>query len=188
MNKWQLNASGYKQKQQGFTLVMALGFMVFLTLIVLSMVNITSSDEKISRNARDKDVAFAAAEAALRDAEMHVSGRYMWPTNAPKLHQFDSLCTNALCDFGTSPINLEQLDFYGSNAIASNSMPIGTVTQSPTIAHMAANNQPRYLIEVVTRNDPNGQHTYQFRITVQSRGFLPDTRVSLQELYFPPDQ
>lgn len=186
MNKRQLNASGYKQNQQGFTLVMALGFMVFLTLIVLSMVNITSSDEKIARNARDKDIAFAAAEAALRDAEMYVSGSYMLPYNAPKPYQFTDQCTNALCDFGISPINLEQLDFFDSDdALASNSMPIGTVTQSPQIAKLAADDQPRYMIEVVSRNDPNGQHKYQFRITVQSRGMSPDTRVSLQELYFP---
>lgn len=188
MNKWQHSASGFRQKQQGFILIMALTFMVFLTLIVLSMVNITSSDEKIARNSRDKDIAFAAAEAAMRDAEMYVTGSYQFPYSPPHQSVFTNGCPNALCDFRSpnTPVKLEAHDFFSSSdTLGSQSMMIGTVTASPDIEGLVTANQPRYLIEMVTRNEPGKLYCYQYRITVQSRGVSADTRVTLQELFYP---
>ena len=175
MNKLQLNTLGYRQKQQGFTLIMALAFMVFLTLIVLSMVNITSSDEKIARNTRDKDIAFAAAEAAMRDAEMYVTGSYQFPYSPPLPIVFNNQCPNALCDFGdpNTPINLEQIDFYSNDPIGRNSMKIGTVTQSPTIAGVTPDDQPRYMIELVTRNEPPNCHQFRIRCRVEGYHLTP---------------
>ena len=110
---------------------MALGFMVFLTLIVISMVNVTSSDEKIARNSRDKDLAFAAAEAALRDGEMYVSGSYTYPYRARFTAQvFNGSCNNALCDFRISPVNLAAGDFFDSTTFtyANKTMTLETLT------------------------------------------------------------
>lgn len=188
MNNWKLNSAGFKQKQQGYTLVLALGFMVFLTLIVLSMVNITNSDEKIARNSRDKDIAFAAAEAAMRDAEMYLTGSYQFPYTPVLDIDFSDQCTNALCDFreAASPPNIAQRNFYNpGDTIGNKSMRIGTVTLSPTVTGLPAANQPRYLIETVWRNDPGKSYPFEYRITVQSRGISPDTMVVLQELYYP---
>ena len=191
MNNWQLNAFGFRQNQRGFSLIMALGFMVFLTLIVLSMVNVTSSDEKIARNSRDKDLAFAAAEAALRDAEMYVSGSYMYPYN-PKLNValYTSNCANALCDLRSTPVNLGTRNFFSSDTYGSKSNVLGYAsdgvthtTYSPWINGVAS--QPRYLIEVVNTNDPSGNNPIAYRITAQSVGKSMDTRVTLQELYNP---
>jgi type IV pilus assembly protein PilX len=185
MNKRQLNTIGYRQKQQGFSLIMALGFMVFLTLIVISMVNVTSSDEKIARNSRDKDLAFAAAEAALRDAEMYVSGSYQFPYAPVNVIAFTNSCNNALCDLRLGPYNLETQDFFNCTAcLGSKSNTLGTLTLSPQIKGVA--NQPRYLIEVVNvTNDPSNPNAYEYRITAQAEGRSPDTRVVLQELYNP---
>ncbi|WP_283744614.1 PilX N-terminal domain-containing pilus assembly protein [Sideroxydans sp. CL21] len=191
MNNWQLSAIGSRQNQQGFSLIMALGFMVFLTLIVLSMVNVTSSDEKIARNSRDKDLAFAAAEAALRDAEMYISGSYMYPYN-PKLNValYTSNCPNALCDLRSTPVNLGIRDFFSPDIYGSKSNVLGyasdgvtPTTYSPKINGVAS--QPRYLIEVVNTNDPSGNNPIAYRITAQSVGKSMDTRVTLQELYNP---
>lgn len=173
---------------------MALGFMVFLTLIVLSMVNVTSSDEKIARNSRDKDLAFAAAEAALRDAEMYVSGSYMFPYN-PKLNPalFTNNCNNALCDLRTNPTNLGALNFFDSSSsnLGSKSNVVGyasdgvtRTTYSPMINGVYF--QPRYLIEIVKATDePSNPNAWKYRITAQSVGKSKDTRVTLQELYNP---
>lgn len=193
MNNWKLNAICSGQKQQGFSLVMALGFMVFLTLIVLSMVNVTSSDEKIARNSRDKDLAFAAAEAALRDAEMYVSGSYMFPYN-PKLNPalFTNNCNNALCDLRTNPTNLGAQDFFDpGSTLGSKSNFIGYAsdgsthtTYSPQVNGVYI--QPRYLIEIVKATDePSNPNAWKYRITAQSMGRSKDTRVTLQELYNP---
>lgn len=174
---------------------MALGFMVFLTLIVLSMVNVTSSDEKIARNSRDKDVAFAAAEAALRDAEMYVSGSYAYPyrninTNASA---YNPSCAKALCDLRLSGVNLATQDFFDPSSVyGSQSNVIGFAsdgttytTYSPMINGLAK--QPRYLVEIVkvTKDLTGIWPTVIYRITAQAVGKSADTRVTLQELYAP---
>lgn len=194
MNNLQTRPLRNRTKQQGFSLIMALGFMVFLTLIVLSMANMTSSDEKIARNSRDKDIAFAAAEAALRDAEMYISGSYMFPyATQLSAYQFTSNCTNGLCDFRQSiPTNLGTLNFFDpASALGSKSNFIGVAadgvtptTRSPKINGVAQ--QPRYLIEIVKNmSDITGQDPIRYRITAQSVGKSMDTRVTLQELYNP---
>lgn len=182
----QLNSIGRKRNQQGFSLIMALGFMVFLTLIVISMVNVSSSDEKIARNSRDKDLAFAAAEAALRDAEMYITGSYQYPYRPIFTAQvFNSSCNNALCDFRFFPLNLAAMDFFDTTSIYNaKSNPLSTITGSPTIFGVA--NQPRYLVEIViATNDFTDPNPYIYRITAQGEGKSPDTRVTLQELFNP---
>lgn len=58
-----------KQKQQGAALITGLIFMVVLTLIVISAMRTTSLEEKMAGNARNRDLAFQSAEAAIRIAE-----------------------------------------------------------------------------------------------------------------------
>jgi type IV pilus assembly protein PilX len=187
MNNKNLIRLQFKSRQQGFLLITALVFMIILTLIVISAVNITTSDEKIARNSRDKDIAFAAAEAALRDAELYVSGAYHYPYSALNAISFTNSCANALCDLRltTPPPVLDQIDFFsGSNALGNNSMTIGTVTLSPTINGVSA--QPRYLLEILNSySDPGNPNAYVYRITAQATGRSPNTRVTLQELYTP---
>jgi type IV pilus assembly protein PilX len=196
-----LNATVCRQNQQGFVLLTSLAFLVILTIIVLSTVNVSTSDEKIARNSRDKDIAFAAAEAAMRDAEMYLSGSYVYPYTPVNHNQslalsvasiFTQNCPNALCDLRSTvlAVPIDQLDFINGDTrdgpIANNSVPIGgplgTTTGSPTVYGVYA--QPRYLIEVVNQYNPTG---VVYRITVQAEGRSSNTRVTLQELYVPPN-
>jgi type IV pilus assembly protein PilX len=185
MNKQKFNFPRGKQSQQGFVLLTAIAFIVFLTLIVISTVNISSADEKIARNSRDRDVAFAAAEAGLRDAELYISGSYQFPYNPVNVIAFNNLCTNGLCDLRLNPpsTTIDQIDFYSSNALGQNSMPIGTITQSPQIKGVSS--QPRYLIEIINAIDPSNANAYAFRITAQAKGRSSDTQVTLQEIFTP---
>jgi Tfp pilus assembly protein PilX len=82
-------------RQHGVALITSLIFLVILTMLGLSVVNSTTAEEKMSRNTRDADVAFAAAEAALRDAELHITGAYQWPYNGLKSTDFDTACPTA---------------------------------------------------------------------------------------------
>lgn len=59
--------------QRGAALVTGLIFMVVLTLIVVSAMRGTILEEKMSGNARDADLAFQAAEAALRAGEQELN-------------------------------------------------------------------------------------------------------------------
>lgn len=61
------------RKQRGASLFVALVMMLAITMIGLAGANLSTSEERMARNARDSDIALQAAEAALRDAEADVS-------------------------------------------------------------------------------------------------------------------
>jgi type IV pilus assembly protein PilX len=171
------------QRSEGAVLITSLLFLVVITLIGLSLFSTTTAEEKISRNARDREVAFAAAEAALRDAELRLNGRWGRPTQALQKTDFDPVCTNGLCDARSAPPvpPLVTRDFF---AAASAAVPISTVTGSPKLPGFPDPRQPRYMIEMLCF--PTCKEEI-FRITVQARGRLPNTMVMLQELYLPPN-
>lgn len=63
-----------RRHQTGMALITGLIFMVVLTLLVLAAMRTTTLEERMSGNARDRDLAFQSAEAALRAGEQTVSG------------------------------------------------------------------------------------------------------------------
>jgi type IV pilus assembly protein PilX len=63
-----------RHRQTGMALITGLIFMVVLTLLALAAMRTTTLEERMSGNARDRDLAFQAAEAALRAGEQAVSG------------------------------------------------------------------------------------------------------------------
>lgn len=62
------------QYQTGVALLTGLIFMVVLTLLALAAMRATTLEERMSGNARDRDMAFQSAEAALRAGEQVVEG------------------------------------------------------------------------------------------------------------------
>jgi type IV pilus assembly protein PilX len=175
--------------ERGFILISALIFMIVLTIIGLAVASNTTGDEKMARNFRDRDIAFAAAEAALRDAELRLTGSWKWPYQPVNINDFNSSCNNGLCDsvlsqVGGGPVDL--VDFYVAGV--GSSSPIGTTTGSPVVQGIP--DQPRYRIEVVATKfgsltQPTSIKAY--RITAQARGKISTTRVTLQEIYLTPD-
>lgn len=63
-----------RRRQTGMALITGLIFMVVLTLLALAAMRTTTLEERMSGNARDRDMAFQAAEAALRAGEQVISG------------------------------------------------------------------------------------------------------------------
>lgn len=55
--------------QQGAALVIALIFLLILTIIGVTSMQSTTLEEKMAGNVRDRELGFQAAEAALRDGE-----------------------------------------------------------------------------------------------------------------------
>jgi type IV pilus assembly protein PilX len=167
----------------GAVLITSLLFLVVITLIGLSLFSTTTAEEKISRNARDREVAFAAAEAALRDAELRVNGRWGKPTRALVKTDFDPACATGLCDARSAAPTppLTSRDFFDASSAA---IPISTVTGSPKLPGFPDARQPRYMIEMLCLASCKEEI---FRITVQARGRLRNTMVMLQELYLPPN-
>ena len=58
-----------RQRQRGVALIMALVFLMILTIIGVTALSTTSLQEKMAGNVQDKNTAFQAAESALREAE-----------------------------------------------------------------------------------------------------------------------
>lgn len=182
--------------QHGFVLVLTLIFMVVFTILGLGLSLATTDEEKMARNFRDKDVAFAAAEAAMRDAELRITGAFKSPydTSATSPLAYNDNCDNAMCDSTNLTVAkpwqpVDQLDFFAGSGTGSKSKPIGDITSSPTVKGLtsAADDQPRYMIERVstTITTDGGSVVYAYRVTVQARGRLPNTKVTLQEVFIP---
>lgn len=188
----QLNFSslGVVDSQRGVVLITALVFLVLLTMLGLAVSRNTSIEEKLVRNFIDSDQAFAAAEAALRDAELHINGYYNGlPVNE---NGFSPTCTNGLCDDSVGNTqSVHQLDFFANSGLGAASVQLGQVTGSPSTAGIPDDNQPRYLIEKLCRQVPGGSATAPqgcqtfYRITSQARGRFGGALTTLQEAYVP---
>ncbi len=68
------------KRQQGVALIMALAFLMILTIIGVTALSTTSLQEKMAGNVQDKHAAFQAAESALREAESVVEAWTSKPT------------------------------------------------------------------------------------------------------------
>lgn len=64
----------FRHRQAGVALITGLIFMVVLTLLALAAMRTTTLEERMSGNARDRDMAFQSAEVALRAGEQVVTG------------------------------------------------------------------------------------------------------------------
>ncbi|CAN5879900.1 N/A [soil metagenome] len=59
----------YRQKQRGFVLAVSMIFLVIMTVLAITAIRRTTLDEKVAGNLRGQNVAFQAAEKALRYCE-----------------------------------------------------------------------------------------------------------------------
>ena len=62
----------FKNRQSGVALVTGLIFMVVMTIIVIAALRSATLEERMAANARNRQVALQAAEAAVRDAEVEI--------------------------------------------------------------------------------------------------------------------
>ena len=61
-------------KQRGAVLVVTLIFLMVITILAISSVQISTSEERMAGNMKDWNIAMQAAESALRDAEFDIYG------------------------------------------------------------------------------------------------------------------
>lgn len=64
--------------ERGFTLVFAMLFLLIITVLGLSTMGTATMEERMARYSRDQNVAFQAAEAALRDGEKEILMGGVW--------------------------------------------------------------------------------------------------------------
>jgi len=126
-----------KCKQQGAVLIVSMVMLILLTLIGITGVGTSSLEEKMASNARDKDLAFQAAEAALREGENFLNTVIVSPAAA-----FNGT-TNGLYPTGAVATTLFDVsaNWDNTNSLAYPDPNLNSVKLN------AVTSQPRYIIE-----------------------------------------
>jgi type IV pilus assembly protein PilX len=160
-------------RQAGVALFISLVLLLVLTIAGVSAVQTTSLEERMARNARDRMLAFQAAESAMRDAE-----RFIETMSSP-----DEAI--AAPDFGGNEPWTDPVVWGGVPSRAGETALNGLAAA------------PRYIVEHVATiireedafqlNDPYGAsaatHIEIFRITTRGVGGSATARVMLQSTY-----
>ncbi|MGZ8216461.1 pilus assembly PilX family protein [Methylomagnum sp.] len=81
----------FKSTQTGSALIISLMILLILSLLGLSAVQVSTVEEKMAGNLRDANLAFQAAEIALRDGE-----NFMLSRTPEEYAALDFNCTNGL--------------------------------------------------------------------------------------------
>ena len=171
--------------QQGLALVMALIFLVVLTILGLASVSGNILQERMAANSRDKNIAFQAAEACLRDAEKDINANISFSS------AFSATCAGGLCAPLTTPSSKARWTFIDWNSTTT-SRAYGSGTSSAALPDVAK--QPSYIIEKLpglpmgTGNDITlglkaSTKQESFRITAYAWGPRIETTVILQSIY-----
>lgn len=161
--------------QRGITLVMGLLFLVVLTILGLAAMRGTILEERMAGNARDRNLAFQAAEAAIRAGERKIR------TDLPAVFTPGTKFTPRL-DNGTH-------DDYWQNTHdwAAQSEQLPANEWKPEDA--GTSEAPRYVIEEIPIPPDTvtfgavDQMTY--RVTARGVGSNPNTVVILQAIFEP---
>lgn len=186
-----------KGSQNGAALLTALIFLVILTLLGIGVFTTTTSEERMARNFRDKEIAMQGAEAALNEAKVLISGSYDndpngdgdtsdAPNPAPAALSEDKCYANTPTGYTCDPtivLNVNSLDLYSGSTTGAPLGQVGT-SYSPTIPGFYSSTQPRYLV-IWQKNSVCGTSNTGscFMIVAQARGRLANTRINLVELF-----
>ncbi len=173
-----------RNNERGVVLFMSLVMLLILTILGLSSVQTTSLQERMSRNARDTNLAFQAAESALRDGEDLVEGLVA-------LTPFDAGTNGYYYENGpgVSP-NWRDVSWAEAAPTDGNFLAADTA-----IAGVAG--QPKYIVEHVMAvisdadalnldnigQDTGSGRTQIFRVTAYGVGGTQTARVMLQATY-----
>jgi type IV pilus assembly protein PilX len=168
-------------KQTGSALIVALSILLVLTILGVSAMRTTSLQEKMAGNARDTDVAFQAAESAIREAERFLDtisnrdgfsntggasgAQYLPRGNNPEAWTVEGNWANAI----VAAYNNNQIAQQPRYIIQAIDAEVGTVeTIQGGIGHGGLGLAPEYGI---------------FQITARGFGVSPNSRVMLQSMY-----
>ena len=186
-----------QRRQKGAILVIALLFLVLLTIIGVSSISGVTLEEKMASNLREQNVAFQAAESALRDAEIDLEGGIGGTGNRDPMTiaaNFANDCTTAfttgVCRQPAAPPGTWRTEIVTPSTWnwtdANKTVQYGTYTGATALAGVFR--QPRYVIEYLAEKDDGSTAptTRYFRITARGWGADQNSTVTLQTVYRQP--
>ncbi len=164
---------GKPMAQQGVVLIVSLILLLLLTLIGTTGMQMTSLEEKMAGNMRDRNLAFQAAESALAAGELYLK------TVAPMPSPF---CSKANGRF--LPLDKD------CNSATNETVPVwesinwdtDSVAYTGVLSNLSAS--PHYIIEDMScTTPPCAAGTHNYRITARATGGSADTVVILQSIF-----
>ena len=158
-------------RQQGITLIVCMIVLLVITLLGLSSIRDTSMEERMAGNMKSQNVAFQAAESALREGERFIETIAVLP-------DFDG--TNGLYPQLTEPWPASASSWAVSSAVRSFSGSLSGAAGTPVyiIEQMDA--------ESALASSAAGQvmnTTAFYRITTRAVGNTETARIVLQSIY-----
>jgi type IV pilus assembly protein PilX len=191
------------RRERGAILVLALMFLVLLTIIGVSSISGVTLEEKMAGNLRNQNMAFQAAESALRDAEIDLEAAIGATTGTNPIctapcprdpikiaPHFATKCnaafTGGVCraDATTGGFQTEIVTAVGWDwTHADKTVEYGRYTGAKALPNVAR--QPRYVIEWLQEKDDTTTtpFTRHFRITARGWGGVEVSTVTLQTVY-----
>lgn len=182
------------RRQRGVVLIVALILLLVLTLIGVGVTQSTSLEERMAGNARDKDLAFQAAEAGLRNGEDNLlqglytdfnsngtGGLYIYNAATPTIWTGTVNWSDTTAGDNDSAILYSgaQLTFSTTSSSATNMPypPVFVVEQMPPapLPGSAASLQ-QYV---------NGLNVQMYRITAVGTGGDANSQAMLQSVFNP---
>lgn len=164
-----------RSRQQGAVLVVSLIFLFILTLLGVGSMDIVTIEEKMSSNLRDGNLAFQAAESALREGESWISSQV---TNPPQNCDADSCEMWALNSLNNGQF-IGQTDGWWQSK--------GRVSTS-TFAEI--NSNPHFIVEdhsfqadSLKNGTGNSSGIHYYRITARGTGGTGDAQAIVQSIY-----
>lgn len=174
--------AGQAAAQRGVVLVAVLLLLVITMLMAVASIRSAGLEERMAGHSRDRQVAFQAAEAALRDGEQMIAGNTTGPFLPLRPSRFTPTCTTGLCSSAPgAPLwsSFSDTDWMGTKAWAYG-------TASGVAAPVGLAQAPRYVVEyqgTVQPIEPGKPCVAVFLITARARGGSAATDVILQSLY-----
>lgn len=181
-------AIAHPGRQRGVVLAVALIMLVILTLLGVSAMQVTSLEERMTGNARDRNLAFQSAEAALREGERQLD---VPDADLPTFDDTDGFYTAP--DAGDLPVWVDHTGADPDSATfwTTNGRPYGGPDGDASVDSVGA--QPRYIVEELPyvpgvgdsfeAGLPQEQLPSYYRVTARATGGTDTAVVVVQSTY-----
>lgn len=182
--------TGTRGVQSGFALIVGLIVLALLTIIMLTALKMGVLEERMAGNLRNQNIAFQAAESALREAEGLIRSNAAvldWDgdgeaepnpfnplrlSSGPFQNTSAPLCVGGLCGESTPPQS-NLIRTLSDDAVRTADLDIAGIAE------------PQYVIELMLiEPSTDSRRLYAtFRITARAWGEDPNSLVQLQSTY-----
>lgn len=190
-------------RQRGVALLVSLMMLILVMLLGVSAARLALQGEKAARGARDRDVALAAAEDGLMDAERDIQNSSDAARRAAFAggDAFGDKCgaggvgLRARAAAGATPV-WQAVDLSGAEDGGACTAAHGAYTAAamPVGEGFLPFKKPRYLIERMACHQPGDDAAagaaphYCYRVTAIGFGARPETEVVLQSVFSKPEE